>query len=137
MSIIEKLLIYGGVIYLFIFIILPITIFYWINKSKQKLIEYTKAEKKVKQKYLNDNQNYNKVKSLFNSSIKAGNLKRDSLLQFKDFLNKLLGRNIVHYSKFVFKNDCHEVYIKLKNSSLSDVDYIQMYDYLNKLIDNN
>jgi hypothetical protein len=135
-SSLEKLFLYGGILYLFLGIILPITIFYWINKGRQQLIECTKVEKKAKQLKLNDNQNYIKVKRLFNQSIKSGKLTREQLLSFKDILNTLLGKNLNHYTKFVFKNDCHEIYIKLKNSSLSELDYIQMYQYLNKLIKN-
>lgn len=135
MSPIEKLFFYGVLIYFLFGIVVPITIFYWFNKGKKELTEYTKVEKKINRMHLDENPDYNKVKHLFNQSIKSGKLKRSQLLQFKDFINRLLDRNITYYSKFVFKNDCHEIYIKLKDSNFTKLEYIQMYQYLNRLID--
>lgn len=136
MSKLENFLLMGGLGYLIFFIVLPIGFFYVLGKTRQVLIDYTVAEKKYnKQKNKNNfSQEYTQVKQLFTALMKNGDIKRNDILQFKNLLNKLLETNIYHYDKFYFKNDCHEIYIKLKNSNLTKVDYLQLQDYLKNFI---
>lgn len=137
-SYIAKVFIWGGIGYLFLFIIVPITFFYICKKGAKSFKEYCKAEKQyhkeANRNNLNVNHNYIQVKQLFNKSMKSKLLQRKDILDFKDYIDCMLQKNIDHYKKFYFKNDCQEIYIKLKSSSFTDFDYKQLYDYLYKLI---
>lgn len=125
------------VIYFLLVVILPIAIFYILHKGKKELQAITNLERKHHSQLINSNvnlnSNYFKVKNTFNSFMKKGMLNRDSILDFKKYINTNLEKNLKHYEKFYFKNDCQEIYTKLKNSSLNEANYIQMYDYLIKV----
>lgn len=79
-------------------------------------------------------ESYKQVVNVFKNSIKNQLLIREDILKFKNQLNLALGENLLHYQDFKFKNDCHEIYVKIKNKHLVNEDYNNLLVYLNYLL---
>jgi hypothetical protein len=75
---------------------------------------------------------YEQAKTIFNVAMKNGQLSRQDILGLLDLINKMLGNESLKYEKYYFKNNCHEIYVKLKNGSLNQLDYQMIVDYLLK-----
>ena len=101
--------------------------------AKKNYKNNIKPTKEYKHKKV-DNNNYTQLRNLITVSCKQKQISRQSILNFVEELNKVLGNNVNHYSKMTFENDLHEIYVKLKSSHLQDKDYIYLKEYLNKLI---
>ena len=136
MSGIEKLLTYA-VIGVFLWIIIVILAVYSKNYFFDRLIKLTKEQRKLekekkggKSKKLNPY--YKACRDLFNIQMRTGQLKREKLLDFKDLINLSLGDKILHYKDYRFKNDCHEIYCKLKSETFNQLDYEKFIKFLSK-----
>lgn len=60
-------------------------------------------------------------------------LNRQEILNFKYYLNKCVQKN--KYARVKFKNDAHEIYTKLKDTSISKKQMLKLNAYLQPTID--
>ena len=81
--------------------------------AKKNYKNNIKPAKEYKHKKV-DNNNYIQLRNLITVSCKQKQISRQSILNFVEELNKILGDNVNHYSKMTFENDLHEIYVKLK-----------------------
>lgn len=98
------------------------------NKIKQDL--------KIKQHTLyleNDYPEYEKCAELFNHCVKNKRFNQDLLLDFKGMVNDHLGTGIDKYKNYKFKNDVHEIYVKLKDENLMRFDFKEFDEFLTTL----
>jgi len=70
---------------------------------------------------------YEIAKTTFNCAMKNGQLTRKEILGLKDLLNQMLKGNR-KYDSYYFKNDCNEIYVKLKDGNLGILEYQKIVD---------
>ena len=138
-----------ALLYSILTIVAPILFFYLRAKLIKKLKGYTykekqeKAlireremshlEKETKDYYLIKTQPlYLEARDLFNSLMKNRALSRNEILYLKNLINKQLGAYVDHYKTFKFKNDCQEIYTKMKCQHLDAEDFTEIIQYLNE-----
>jgi cell division protein FtsL len=135
---IEKLLTYA-MIGMVLWVVLTIMLVYTKNYFFDRLIKLTKEQKKLeserrkqKTQISNANPYYLQCKSMFNKLMKSGNMKRESILELKELIDLCLGNSVLKYNKYTFKNDAHEIYVKLQSETLNQLDYQQIIKFLLK-----
>lgn len=104
-----------------------------INKSKV-LMQQNKTKQDDSNKHPTkkvENEDYDVLITVLKQNMKDKKLNRNNILDFKSKLNECLGEHFSHYGKFNFKNDMHEIYIKLKNNCLTSKDYKDLLLLLN------
>lgn len=79
---------------------------------------------------------YNKGRILFSTLMKNGKMRKYQVKEFKKLIDGYLGCYIDYYHNYRFKNDAHEVYVKMKNFNLNAYDWERIISYLEE-IDNN
>lgn len=114
----------------------------WVKeKSKEqekKLKEQQKLEAEARKKILlkDYNQNvkplYEEGSNLFKSLLKSKKLKRDNILELKRLLDSSIGSYGEKYKKYTFKNDTHEIYVKMKSTKIDKYDWVKIIEYLRK-----
>jgi len=102
-----------------------------IKNSKNDRSNSIKAPYKAK---TNNNPIYTEVRDRFKGLVKNGDLGRNEILQFKSELDYKLRTHKYTYDSFTFKNDMHEIYIKLKSSKLTTEDYVYLKGIIEDLI---
>lgn len=126
-------------------VIVP-TIFYVVPMVLEKqLINLTRqqkrAEKKQLEQYIDDvyanegMQHYQDTHYLFNQLMRAGKLKRNDILQLKRMINDALGSYCSQYNKKEYKNDCHEIYVKLKSKQIDKKEWLEIIQFLTSKAD--
>ena len=131
-------------LYGFLAVILPVLAIY----TKSRVILWLKKSKAIEMKTLRENQRrenshlskvmlctdiemYHKCRESFGVLMKNGMLNKKEVIYLKNLINSCLGSNVLsHYDKFKFKNDAHEIYVKLKNSYLEKGDFEKIFEYL-------
>lgn len=73
------------------------------------------------------------VQNNFRYCMQHGLLNRQEILNFKYYLNKCVSKN--KYARVKFKNDAHEIYVKLKDTSISKKQMLKLNSYLQPTID--
>lgn len=133
---IEKLLTYAT-IGMVLWVIAVILLVYSKNYFFDRLIKLTKEQKKIEQerrktKELKSTANpyYLQCKNLFNKQMKSGVIKRDQILELKDLIDLCLGDRVLKYNNYNFKNDAHEIYVKLQSDVLNQLDYEKISRFL-------
>lgn len=96
------------------------------EKENRKEEKTTKYEQDVKPLYENG-------KIMFNNLIKSGKMKRCDINNLKNIIDGCLGKNSEYYKTYKFKNDAHEIYVKMKNFNLSVYDWCNILNFLNDL----
>lgn len=61
--------------------------------------------------------------------MKNGQLSRQQILGLKKLINVMLD-GVKKYDNYYFKNDAHEIYVKLKDDRLSTLDYQEIINYI-------
>jgi hypothetical protein len=64
--------------------------------------------------------------------MKSGVMKRDKILELKDLIDLCLGDKVLKYNSYTFKNDAHEIYVKLQSDVLNQLDYERIIKFLLK-----
>jgi F0F1-type ATP synthase alpha subunit len=133
--------------------ILPILGFYIkavVNYSLKKYaVEHKKEvnkEKKYnremqKQEFLRDYDAkikplYTEGRNLFNLLMKQRKVHNYEIADLKAILNDRLGKYLDHYHNYKFKNDAHEIYVKMKNFNLNEYDWELILNYIHSLESN-
>lgn len=105
-----------------------------INKEDSiNKVQKNDSKTKHKTKEIN-NPYYIELRDRLVEVVKNKHLNRDSILKLKLEVDKILDINKYNYSKFVFKNDLHEIYTKIKSSKLTTDDYIYLKLLLEDLV---
>jgi hypothetical protein len=104
-----------------------------VNKVKRQHQVRKGGDKKVKEvvksKDTPHDKYYEIAKTTFNCAMKNGQLTRKEILGVKDLLNQML-TGTKKYDSYYFKNDCHEVYVKLKDGNLGMLEYQKIVDLI-------
>lgn len=136
MSGLEKLLIYACV-GMVLWIAATIMLVYSKNYFFDRLIKLTKEQKKLESERRKEkvgvssaNPYYLQCKNLFNRQIKSGVMKREQILKLKDLIDLCLGDKVIKYNSYTFKNDAHEIYVKLQSDNLNQLDYEKIIRFL-------
>lgn len=104
------------------------------RKGGKKRSKSVKRSSKASEINTMPDKDYESAKQIFNCAMKNGQLNREKILGLKDLLNQMLsGSN--KYKSYYFKNDCHEIYVKLKDGRLGMLDYQKIIDYITKEIE--
>jgi cell division protein FtsL len=138
MNDIEKLMMYL-IIGIVLWVVATILLVYSKNYFFDRLIKLTKEQKRIeserrksKDKTTNVNPYYSQCKNLFNKQMKSGVMKRDKILELKDLIDLCLGDKVLKYNSYTFKNDAHEIYVKLQSDVLNQLDYERIIKFLLK-----
>lgn len=75
---------------------------------------------------------YSIVQNNFNYCMKNRLLKRKDILEFKVMVNKFVNQSEFKNEKF--KNDCHEIYSKIKSKSISSANMLLLNEFLQPFI---
>lgn len=89
------------------------------------------SKKKVERNYIPRDNDYELTKEAFNKAMKSGDMSRPQILAIKDLLNVILNGSR-KYDRYYFKNDCHEIYVKLKDGNLGMLEYQKIYELITK-----
>lgn len=130
----------------------PIFIYLLKQLIKKKVKEYKynrkvalnkKMRKEQEERHLETLENYDKVvkpmyvegRDLFKRLMQEKKIKKYNVKEFKLILDGYLGENLGYYDskKFNFKNDAHEIYVKMKNFKLTSTDWSNLLDYLQRM----
>lgn len=84
-----------------------------------------------------DDPEYKKLKAMIISSSQNKLFSREDVLKLKCEVDYRLGTHRYEYDGFVFKNDFHEIYSKLKSSRLNTEDYKYLSDFVFGITKNN
>lgn len=114
-----------------IYLTLILTIFTFIGL---RFINRYFAKSKFKSSYSykfdkNREQLVKEISNQFNNLIKNKKLNRNDVITIKELLNE--GMNTGIYKDYKFKNDAHEIYIKIKDKQLSKKQLDIIKSYLN------
>lgn len=105
------------------------------NNNREDVIKVQGNDSKTKHKTKEiNNQYYIELRDRLVEVVKNGHLKRNSILKLKLEVDNILDINKYNYDKFVFKNDLHEIYTKIKSSKLTTDDYIYLKLLLEDLV---
>lgn len=104
---------------------------YNAKQEVQNVIANAEAKKKYKKAKDNQQEGYAEVKNVLIACSKNKLFSREDVLKIKDEINYMLGDNLKHYNNFIFENDMHEIYIKIKNKHLSTSNYNDLLESIN------
>jgi hypothetical protein len=76
---------------------------------------------------------YEKCTELFNYCIKNHKFNHELLYDFKNMVDEHLGTFQNRYNNYKFKNDVHEIYVKLKDEGLMRFDFQELNEFLTTL----
>lgn len=82
-----------------------------------------------------DDPEYKKLKAMIISSSQNKLFSREDVLKLKCEVDYRLGTHRYEYDGFVFKNDFHEIYSKLKSSRLNTEDYKHLSSFVSEMVD--
>jgi hypothetical protein len=142
---------WGKLLFLYVgFAFLPVLLFYAkavIMHSLKR--EAVKHEKEVKEKEKYDRQTqkqeflreydakikplYTEGKNLFALLMKQRKVHNYEIADLKGIINNRLGKYAEHYHNYKFKNDAHEIYVKMKNFHLNEYDWELILNFLHVL----
>lgn len=130
----ERLVVYM-IIGVILWAVVTILLVYSKNYFFDRLIKLTKEQKELEKERRKNNSSkadsyYLECKNLFNNMMKGGILKREKILELKDLIDLCLGDKIKYYKNYQFKNDCMEIYTKLKSENLNQLDYQKIIKFL-------
>lgn len=103
------------------------------NWEKIAFNDKIKQDLKIRQHnaYLEkDYPKYEKCAELFNHCVKNHRFNQELLLDFKSMVNDHLGTYVEKYKNYKFKNDVHEIYVKLKDEGLMRFDFQELNEFL-------
>jgi hypothetical protein len=66
----------------------------------------------------------------FNKLMQGRRMKYEDIQKFKALINNLLGDRISKYQDYTFKNDAHELYVKMKSTFLNENDWGKICTFL-------
>lgn len=89
----------------------------------------TKQSKSKSSNVIEFDKDYELAKNAFNNAMKNGQLSRQQILGLKKLINVMLD-GVKKYDNYYFKNDAHEIYVKLKDDRLSTLDYQEIINYI-------
>lgn len=99
--------------------------------------EKPKVQYKNKGK-VNPSQYYIPFRDVITSCSKNKLFTRQDILELKCEIDHRLGtKKYIYDNSFNFENDMHEIYIKIKSSTLKDADYIYLFEVVNKIVERN
>lgn len=75
---------------------------------------------------------YIEVQKEFNYLVKNKIIKRSSILEFKRLINSYI--NTQYYKDYKFKNDIHEIYKKLKDTTFSKKQMLSLKAYVDQFM---
>lgn len=81
-----------------------------------------------------DDPEYKTLKAMIISSSQNKLFSREDVLKLKCEIDYRLGTHRYEYDDFVFKNDFHEIYSKLKSSRLNTEDYQYLANFISEMI---
>lgn len=81
-----------------------------------------------------DDPEYKILKAMIISSSQNKLFSREDVLRLKCEIDHRLGTHRYEYDGFVFKNDFHEIYSKLKSSRLNTEDYQYLSNFISEMI---
>lgn len=84
-----------------------------------------------------DDPEYKILKAMIISSSQNKLFSREDVLKLKCEIDYRLGTHRYEYDGFVFKNDFHEIYSKLKSSRLSTEDYQYLSNFVSEITESN
>jgi len=93
--------------------------------------ESYKQRKIAERNNIPQDKDYELTKTTFNVAMKSGQLNRQTILAIKDLLNRALSRT-KKYDGYYWKNDCHEIYVKLKDGNLGMLEYQEITNLITK-----
>lgn len=105
--------------------ILKIAIRKYLKPRKKVYVEQLLYSKEVYPIYI-------KVQKEFNYLVKNKLIKRPQLLEFKRLINSYI--NTKYYSDYKFKNDIHEIYKKLKDTTFSKKQMLSLKAYVDQFM---
>lgn len=73
---------------------------------------------------------YNYAKDKFKELLKGKRLTREQILYLKQLINSCIPKEHMAIYKINYKNDCHEIYCKLKSSFISEEDFKRIIGFL-------
>jgi hypothetical protein len=109
------------------------------DKERREIKKSKKEEQKqalLKEYDTNVKPLYNEGKNLFSTLVKQGKLRKYEIKELKKIINDSLGANSEFYHNYKFKNDAHEIYVKMMNFNLNEYDWNRIIDYLHDKEDN-
>jgi hypothetical protein len=109
------------------------------NKKAKKDAEY--KHKIEEQEFLRDYDTnvkplYLEAKCLFASLMKQRKIHNYEINDLKAIIDNRLGRYVDHYHNYKFKNDAHEIYVKMKNFHLYEYDWEVILNFLHSMENN-
>lgn len=84
-----------------------------------------------------DDPEYKILKAMIISSSQNKLFSREDVLKLKCEIDYRLGTHRYEYDGFVFKNDFHEIYSKLKSSRLNTEDYQYLSNFVSEITESN
>lgn len=79
---------------------------------------------------------YKYAKETFNILLKEKRLTREQILYLKQIINSCIPKEHMDLYKIKYKNDCHEIYCKLKSSFIDQETYERIISYLTMIKEN-
>jgi hypothetical protein len=98
--------------------------------SKGDVKRKTKPSKNSIQSIQGQDKYYELARIAFNSAMKNGQMKRDEIVGLSKLLDNMLELSNKKYDTYYFKNDCHKIYVQLKDGNLGQLEYQKIIDYI-------
>jgi hypothetical protein len=73
---------------------------------------------------------YIQGKELFSYLMKNSIMRSYDVKDFKNLIDVRLSASLTHYQTYTFKNDAHEIYVKMQNINLTQEDWHILINYL-------
>lgn len=107
-----------------------------IHNSNTNVI--TQSKKVTNKGKVNSSIYYPRLRDTISSCSKNKLFTRQDILKLKSEIDYCLGtRKYIYDNNFIFENDLHEIYIKIKSSVLKDKDYEHLLQVVNEIVEKN
>lgn len=105
------------------------------NSNTNVIIQSKKVTSKGK---VNSSVYYPRLRDTISSCSKNKLFTRQDILKLKSEIDYCLGtRKYIYDNNFIFENDLHEIYIKIKSSALKDNNYEHLLQVVNEIVEKN
>lgn len=109
------------------------------RKEQQQILKFQKEHEK-EEFFRNYDQQvkpmYEAGKKLFAQLMKEKKMRHYQIKDLKRVIDGCLGVHVEYYHNYKFKNDAHEVYVKMKNFNLNVYDWERILTFLADVADN-
>ena len=108
----------------------------FIHNSNKSIV--TQSKRITNKGKTNSSVYYPRLRDSISACSKNKLFTRQDILKLKSEIDYCLGaRRYIYDNNFIFENDLHEIYIKIKSSALKDKDYERLLQVVNEIVEKN